>query len=50
MSVKQNSEADKTIEINKMLTELNRFIEELERQVRSNTYPIKQAIAPAGKD
>ena len=48
MKVEPDTEVDKTVTIDKLLADLYQFIEELEQQVKNNTYPLKQQVTPVG--
>ncbi|HAZ48430.1 MAG TPA: hypothetical protein DDW76_35280 [Cyanobacteria bacterium UBA11369] len=48
MKVESNTEVDKTVTIDKLLADIYQFIEELEQQVKNNTYPLKQQVTQVG--
>ncbi|GET40790.1 hypothetical protein [Microseira wollei] len=48
MKAEPNAEVDKTVTIDKLLADIYQFIEELEQQVKNNTYPLKQQVTQVG--
>ena len=44
MKVEPDTEVDKTVTIEKLLADIYQFIEELEQQVKNNTYPLKPQV------
>ena len=48
MKAEPDTEVSQTVTIDKLLADLYVFIEELEQQVKNNTYPLKPPVTPVG--
>ncbi len=48
MKVEPSTEVTQTVTVDKLLADLYLFIEELEQQVKNNTYPLKQQVTQVG--
>ena len=44
MKVESSTEVTQTVTVDKLLADIYLFIEELEQQVKNNTYPLKQQV------